>query len=37
VAQVVADARRRHDEEMLEFIDPEAIDFDGDERPSFGS
>jgi RNA polymerase primary sigma factor len=33
VAQVVADARRRHDAEMLEFIDPEAIDFDGDERP----
>ena len=29
VAQVVADARRRHDEELLEFIDPEAIDFDG--------
>jgi RNA polymerase primary sigma factor len=37
VAQVVADARRRHDEEMLEFIDPEAIDFDGDERPAFDS
>src|ERR1700682_5345181 len=37
VAQVVADARRRHDEEMLEFIDPEAIDFDGDEHPAFGS
>lgn len=33
VAQVMAEARRRHDEEMLEFIDPEAIDFDGDERP----
>ncbi|HKC20581.1 MAG TPA: sigma factor [Candidatus Dormibacteraeota bacterium] len=29
VAQVVADARRRQDEELLEFIDPEAIDFDG--------
>ena len=29
VAQVVADARRRHDEELLEFIDPAAIDFDG--------
>ena len=29
VAQVVADARRRHDEELLEFIDPDAIDFDG--------
>ena len=35
VAQVVAEARRRHDEEMLAFIDPEAIDFDVDdgERP----
>lgn len=29
VAEVVADARRRHDEELLEFIDPDAIDFDG--------
>jgi RNA polymerase primary sigma factor len=29
VAQVVADARRRNDEELLEFIDPDAIDFDG--------
>ena len=28
VAQVVADARRRHDEELLAFIDPEAIDID---------
>ncbi|HLQ14310.1 MAG TPA: sigma factor [Candidatus Eisenbacteria bacterium] len=37
VAEVVADARRRHDEEMLEFIDPEAIDFDGDERRAFDS
>jgi RNA polymerase primary sigma factor len=37
VAQVVVDARRRHDQEMLEFIDPEAIDFDGDERTSFDS
>lgn len=37
VAQVVAEARRRHDEEMLEFIDPEAIDFDADERPAFDS
>ena len=26
VAQVVAEARRRHDEELLAFIDPEAID-----------
>jgi len=32
VAHVVADARRRHDEEMLAFIDPAAIDFDDDER-----
>lgn len=32
VAQVVADARRRHDEELLAFIDPEAIDFDDDEE-----
>ena len=29
VAKVVADARRRHDEELLAFIDPDAIDFDG--------
>ena len=29
VAQVVADARRRNDEELLAFIDPDAIDFDG--------
>lgn len=36
VAQVVADARRRHDEELLAFIDPAAIDFDDDdERPEF--
>ena len=28
VAQVVAEARRRHDEELLAFIDPDAIDFD---------
>lgn len=28
VAQVVADARRRHDEELLEYIDPDAIDLD---------
>jgi RNA polymerase primary sigma factor len=37
VAQVVADARRRHDEEMLQFIDPEAIDFDTDEPTAFDS
>ena len=29
VAQVVADARRRNDEELLAFVDPDAIDFDG--------
>jgi DNA-directed RNA polymerase sigma subunit (sigma70/sigma32) len=28
VAQVVADARRRHDEELLAFIDPDAVDID---------
>jgi RNA polymerase sigma factor (sigma-70 family) len=28
VAQVVAEARKRHDEELLAFIDPEAIDLD---------
>jgi RNA polymerase primary sigma factor len=32
VAQVVADARRRHDEELLAFIDPEAIDLDDDDE-----
>jgi len=37
VARVVADARRRHDEELLEFIDPAAIDFDDDEPVEFGS
>jgi DNA-directed RNA polymerase sigma subunit (sigma70/sigma32) len=31
VANVVADARRRHDEEMLAFIDPEAIDLEDDD------
>lgn len=37
VARVVADARRRHDEELLAFIDPDAIDFGGDddERAEF--
>ncbi|HET7339462.1 MAG TPA: hypothetical protein VFK22_07935 [Candidatus Dormibacteraeota bacterium] len=29
VAQVVAEAHRQHDEELLQFIDPDAIDFDG--------
>ena len=28
VAKVVGDARRRHDEELLAFIDPDAVDFD---------
>jgi DNA-directed RNA polymerase specialized sigma subunit len=37
VALVVADARRRHDEELLEFIDPAAIDFDDPGRAEFGS
>ena len=37
VANVVADARRRYDEEMLQFIDPEAIDFDADEPTAFDS
>jgi DNA-directed RNA polymerase sigma subunit (sigma70/sigma32) len=32
VAQVVADARRWHDEELLAFVDLEAVDFDPDER-----
>lgn len=35
VAQVVAEARRRHDEELLALIDPGAIDFDDDERAEF--
>lgn len=30
VAKVVSEARRRHDEELLAYIDPEALDFDGD-------
>lgn len=33
VAQVVTEARRRHDEELLAYIDPEALDFDGDDDP----
>lgn len=32
VANVVADARRQHDEELLAFIDPELIDFDDDDE-----
>jgi DNA-directed RNA polymerase sigma subunit (sigma70/sigma32) len=31
VASVVADARRRYDEEMLAFIDPEAVDLEDDD------
>ena len=31
VGKVVADARRRYDEELLAFIDPEVIDIDEDE------
>ncbi len=34
VAQVVADARRRYDEEMLAFIDPEAIVLEDDDERS---
>lgn len=30
VAQVVTDARRRHDEELLAYIDPEAVVVDGE-------
>jgi RNA polymerase primary sigma factor len=32
VANVVADARRRYDEEMLAFIDPEAVDLEDDDE-----
>ena len=36
VAKVVNDARSRYDEELLAFVDPEAIDFDNDdERAEF--
>jgi len=31
VARVVDDARRRHDEELLAYVDPEVLDFDDDE------
>jgi RNA polymerase primary sigma factor len=31
VARVVQDARRRHDEELLAYVDPEALDLDDDE------
>jgi DNA-directed RNA polymerase sigma subunit (sigma70/sigma32) len=34
VANVVADARRRYDEEMLAIIDPEAIDLENDDERS---
>ena len=33
VAQVVAEARRRHDEELLQFIDPEAVEIEVDGEP----
>jgi DNA-directed RNA polymerase sigma subunit (sigma70/sigma32) len=36
VSQVVADARRRHDEELLAFIDPGAVDFGVDENEPAG-
>ena len=32
VAQAVTDARRRHDEELLQYIDPEAIDIEPEDR-----
>lgn len=32
VANVVADARRLHDEELLAFIDPDAIEFEDDDE-----
>jgi RNA polymerase primary sigma factor len=37
VAHVVADARRRHDQELLAFIDPDEVDLgdDDDERSEF--
>ena len=28
IAEVVADARRRHDEELLAFIDPDSVDIE---------
>jgi DNA-directed RNA polymerase sigma subunit (sigma70/sigma32) len=31
VAKVVADARRRHDEELLSFIDPDLVEVDADD------
>lgn len=34
VAQVVAEARRRHDEELLAFVDPDAIESDDDDERS---
>jgi RNA polymerase primary sigma factor len=38
VAKVVAEARRRHDDELLAFIDPDATEFDDEdeERAEFG-
>jgi RNA polymerase primary sigma factor len=37
VAQVVAEARRRHDEEVLQFVDPELIDLEPDEPAELDS
>lgn len=34
VAEVITEARRRHDEELLAFIDPEAIDLGDEDEPS---
>jgi RNA polymerase primary sigma factor len=36
VSLVVAEARRRHDEELLAYIDPESLDFDGDGEDHVG-
>ena len=37
VARVVADARERHDEELLAYVDPESLDLDadGDGEPAY--
>jgi len=37
VARVVADARKRHDEELLAYVDPESLDLDadGDGEPAY--
>lgn len=36
VGEVVGDARRRHDEELLAYIDPEALELDGDDDDDGG-